>query len=56
VAGNVRELRNVLERAAIVSDRDLIGRGISPRISGMPRDGGLDLTSLRFPLSTTWSC
>src|SRR3984893_5081409 len=52
--GNVRELRNVLEPAAIVSNRDLIGRAHLPAAFGhAPATAASDLTSLRFPLGTT---
>src|SRR6202051_2123293 len=52
--GNVRELRNVPERAAIVSDRDLIGRASLPTDFGhAPAAAASDLASLRFPLGTT---
>ena len=52
--GNVRELRNVLERAAIVCDRDLIGRGHLPSDFGRtrPRERP-SLSAMRFPLGTT---
>ncbi len=52
--GNIRELRNVLERAAIMCDRDLIGRAHLPGEFGktaMKSPG--DLTSMRFPVGTT---
>lgn len=52
--GNIRELRNVLERAAIATDRASIGRqhlppdfGHTPAMSS----GGLD--GVRFPVGTT---
>src|SRR6202043_3884563 len=52
--GNVREPRNVLERAAIISNRDLIGRAHLPADFGhAPATAASDLTSLRFPLGTT---
>jgi DNA-binding NtrC family response regulator len=52
--GNIRELRNVLERAAIVSDRELISRSSLPGDFGhAPAAAASDLTSLRFPLGTT---
>jgi DNA-binding NtrC family response regulator len=52
--GNIRELRNVLERALIVCDRDLIGRGHLPEDFGRGRAAGSsDLSSLRFPPGAT---
>jgi transcriptional regulator with PAS, ATPase and Fis domain len=52
--GNIRELRNVLERALIVCDRDLIGRAHLPDDFGKGRAvGGSDLSSLRFPPGAT---
>jgi DNA-binding NtrC family response regulator len=52
--GNIRELRNVLERAAIMCDRDLIGRAHLPGEFGKTavKSPG-DLTSMRFPVGTT---
>jgi len=50
----VRELRNVLERAVIVSNRELISRAHLPADFGRaPATGAMDLTALRFPLGTT---
>jgi DNA-binding NtrC family response regulator len=52
--GNIRELRNVLERAAIVCDRDLIGRAHLPGEFGKGAGKGpSDLSSMRFPVGTT---
>jgi transcriptional regulator with PAS, ATPase and Fis domain len=52
--GNIRELRNVLERAVIVCDRDLIGRVHLPDDFGRARAAGSsELSSLRFPPGTT---
>jgi DNA-binding NtrC family response regulator len=52
--GNVREVRNVLERAVIVCDRDLIGRAHLPTDFGRARGAGAsELSSLRFPVGTT---
>jgi DNA-binding NtrC family response regulator len=52
--GNIRELRNVLERALIVCDRDLIGRAHLPEDFGRGRAAGSsDLSSLRFPPGAT---
>src|SRR3974390_506397 len=52
--GNIRELRNVLERAAIMSEKDLIMRSSLPgefgKISGK---GSSDLSGIRFPVGTT---
>jgi len=52
--GNIRELRNVLERAAIMSEKDLISRASLPgefgRVSG--KSPG-DLSILKFPIGTT---
>jgi DNA-binding NtrC family response regulator len=52
--GNIRELRNVLERAAIVCDRDLIGRAHLPGEFGKSLGKApSDLSSIRFPVGTT---
>jgi len=52
--GNARELRNVLERAAIVCDRDLIGRAHLPADFGRTSAAAhSELSSLRFPVGTT---
>jgi DNA-binding NtrC family response regulator len=52
--GNIREVRNVLERALIVCDRDLIGRAHLPDDFGRGRAAGSsDLSSLRFPPGAT---
>jgi DNA-binding NtrC family response regulator len=52
--GNIRELRNVLERAVIVCDRDLIGRTHLPDDFGRGRAAGSsDLSFLRFPPGAT---
>ena len=52
--GNVRELRNVLERATIVCDRDLIGRSHLPVDFGHTHTAAAsDLSALRFPPGTT---
>ncbi|HVM74269.1 MAG TPA: sigma-54 dependent transcriptional regulator [Candidatus Saccharimonadales bacterium] len=52
--GNIRELRNVLERAAIMSEKDLIMRSSLPgefgKISGKSPS---DLSGIRFPVGTT---
>src|SRR6202171_3834897 len=52
--GNVRELTKMIDRAAIISNRDLIGRAHLPADFGhAPATAASDLTSLRFPLGTT---
>ena len=50
----MRELRNVLERAVIVCDRELIGRGHLPSDFGRTHAAAnSELSSLRFPVGTT---
>ncbi len=52
--GNVREVRNVLERAAIVCDRDFIGRPHLPdKFGRAPVAADSELSTLRFPMGTT---
>jgi transcriptional regulator with PAS, ATPase and Fis domain len=52
--GNIRELRNVLERAVIVCDREVIGRVHLPEDFGRGRPAGAtELSALRFPAGTT---
>jgi DNA-binding NtrC family response regulator len=52
--GNIRELRNVLERAVIVCDRELVGRAHLPEDFGRSRAASAsELSSLRFPPGTT---
>jgi len=52
--GNGREVRNVLERAAIVCDRDFIGRTHLPDGFGRaPVAADSELSTLHFPLGTT---
>lgn len=52
--GNIRELRNVLERSAIMSEKDLISRANLPGEFGKTTaKGGSDLGSLKFPIGTT---
>jgi len=53
--GNIRELRNVLERAAIASDRGVIGRAHLPPEFGHAHATAAanGLSSLRFPVGTT---
>jgi DNA-binding NtrC family response regulator len=52
--GNIRELRNVLERAAIMTEKDLISRSSLPgefgKVAG--KNPG-DLSSVKFPIGTT---
>jgi DNA-binding NtrC family response regulator len=52
--GNIRELRNVLERAAIMSEKDLISRSSLPGEFGrVGTKGPSDLSSIKFPVGTT---
>jgi len=52
--GNIRELRNVLERAAIACDQPLIGRPHLPSDFGRaPASLASSLSGLRFPVGTT---
>ncbi|HUO35915.1 MAG TPA: sigma-54 dependent transcriptional regulator [Candidatus Acidoferrum sp.] len=53
--GNIRELRNVLERAAIASDRGVISRAHLPPEFGHAHSmaAANGLASLRFPVGTT---
>jgi DNA-binding NtrC family response regulator len=52
--GNIRELRNVLERAAIMSEKDLISRSSLPGEFGkLPSKSPSDLSSIKFPVGTT---
>jgi transcriptional regulator with PAS, ATPase and Fis domain len=51
--GNIRELRNVLERAAIACDRDLISRQHLPADFGRGAASAGELSSIRFPIGTT---
>ena len=52
--GNIRELRNVLERAAIASDRGTIGRQhLPPDFGHAPAVAASGLGGLRFPIGTT---
>ena len=52
--GNIRELRNVLERAAIMCEKDLITRSCLPgefgRSTSKPPS---DLSAVKFPIGTT---
>ena len=52
--GNIRELRNVLERAAIMCEKELITRACLPVEFGKTSaKGPSDLTAIRFPVGTT---
>src|SRR4030081_1596263 len=52
--GNIRELRNVLERAAIMSEKDLIMRSSLPGEFGKSAaKGPSDLSAIKFPVGTT---
>jgi DNA-binding NtrC family response regulator len=52
--GNIRELRNVLERAAIMSEKDLIARSSLPGEFGKSAGKGpSDLSAIKFPVGTT---
>jgi len=53
VAGNVRELRNVLERAAIAADRGTIERRHLPAEFGRAPGAAAGLSGIRFPIGTT---
>jgi transcriptional regulator with PAS, ATPase and Fis domain len=52
--GNIRELRNILERAAIMSEKELITRASLPGEFGKtsPKSPS-DLSSIKFPIGTT---
>ena len=52
--GNIRELRNVLERAAIMCEKDLITRACLPGEFGKSgAKGPCDLSAIKFPVGTT---
>jgi DNA-binding NtrC family response regulator len=52
--GNIRELRNVLERASIMCEKDLITRACLPGEFGRSAaKGPSDLSSIKFPVGTT---
>ncbi|HXX46032.1 MAG TPA: sigma-54 dependent transcriptional regulator [Candidatus Acidoferrales bacterium] len=52
--GNIRELRNVLERAVIASDRGTIGRQhLPPDFGHAPAVSASGLGGIRFPVGTT---
>ncbi len=52
--GNIRELRNILERATVMCDRELIGRQHLPPDFGHSAGAGpSELAGLKFPVGTT---
>jgi len=52
--GNIRELRNILERAAIMCEKDLITRACLPGEFGKAgAKGPSDLSAIKFPVGTT---
>jgi DNA-binding NtrC family response regulator len=52
--GNIRELRNVLERASIMCEKDLITRACLPGEFGKTAARGpSDLSAIKFPVGTT---
>src|SRR6266480_960775 len=52
--GNIRELRNVLERATIMCEKDLITRASLPGEFGRTvAKGPSDLSAIKFPVGTT---
>lgn len=52
--GNIRELRNVLERAAIMSEKELVSRSSLPGEFGkVAAKSPGDLSTIRFPVGTT---
>jgi DNA-binding NtrC family response regulator len=52
--GNIRELRNVLERAAIMCEKDLIARSsLPPEFGKVAAKGPGDLSAIKFPVGTT---
>ena len=52
--GNIRELRNVLERSTIMCAKDLITRACLPDEFGKsPAKGPKDLSAIKFPVGTT---
>ena len=52
--GNIRELRNILERAAIAAERGIISRQHLPSDFGhAPAGDNSELAGLRFPVGTT---
>src|SRR6266852_5729044 len=52
--GNIRELRNILERASIMCEKDLITRACLPGEFGKTAGKGpSDLSAIKFPVGTT---
>jgi len=52
--GNIRELRNALERATIMCEKELITRACLPSEFGkMAAKGPSDLSTIKFPVGTT---
>jgi transcriptional regulator with PAS, ATPase and Fis domain len=52
--GNIRELRNVLERSTIMCEKDMITRSCLPDEFGKSQaKGPSDLSNIRFPVGTT---
>src|ERR1700751_2974186 len=52
--GNIRELRNVLERSTIMCEKDMITRNCLPDEFGKSQaKGPSDLSNIRFPVGTT---
>jgi DNA-binding NtrC family response regulator len=52
--GNIRELRNALERAAIMCEKELITRAcLPPEFGKMTAKGPSDLSTIKFPVGTT---
>src|SRR5262250_1542004 len=52
--GNIRELRNILERSAIMCEKDLITRSCLPDEFGKSQaKGPSDLSTIKFPVGTT---
>jgi DNA-binding NtrC family response regulator len=52
--GNIRELRNVLERSTIMCEKDLITRACLPDEFGKTQaKGPSDLSGIKFPVGTT---
>jgi transcriptional regulator with PAS, ATPase and Fis domain len=51
--GNIRELRNALERSSIACDRELIGKQHLPADFGRGVGAAEGLSALRFPVGTT---
>src|SRR5205809_1122330 len=52
--GNIRELRNALERATIMCEKELITRAcLPPEFGKMAAKGPSDLSTIKFPVGTT---